>query len=66
MLYVAMFDEVDEGTAVFKCDPDPPVSETENFLSLKETPRDHYLKLVGEAAKGFRGEFKIKREMPRR
>ena len=66
MLYVAMFDEVDEGTAVFKCDPDPPVSETENFLSLKETPKDHYLNLVGEAAKGFRGEFKIKREMPRR
>lgn len=64
MLYVAMFDEVDEGTAIFKCDPNPPVSETERFLSLSETPRDHYLQLVGEASRGIRGEFQVEREMP--
>ena len=64
MLYVAMFDEVDEGTAIFKCDPDPPVGEGVKFLSLRETPKDHYLKLVGEAARGLRGEAVIKRQVP--
>jgi hypothetical protein len=64
MLYVAMFDEVDEGTAIFKCNPNPPLSEFDQFLSLQETPVDHYLKLVGEASKGMRGEIEIKRQMP--
>ena len=64
MLYVAMFDEVDEGTAIFKCNPNPPISELDQFLSLQETPVDHYLKLVGEASKGMRGEIEIKRQMP--
>lgn len=64
MLYVAMFDEVDEGTAVFKFDSNPPISETEKFLTLEESAGDHYLRLVGEAAKGFRGERQIERRMP--
>lgn len=64
MLYVAMFDEVDEGTAIFKCDPNPPISETEKFLSLSETSNDHYLRLVGEASRGIRGEIQVERKMP--
>ena len=64
MLYVAMFDEVDEGTAIFKCDPDPPVSSSEKFLSLQADSNDHYLRLVGEATRGFRGTLIIERELP--
>ena len=64
MLYVAMFDEVDEGTAIFKYDKDPPVSGTEQFLSFTDTPSDHYLRLVGEAGKAARGDSIIKRQMP--
>ena len=60
----AVFDEVDEGTAIFKCDPNPPVSETEKFLSLSETSNDHYLRLVGEASRGIRGEIQVERKMP--
>ena len=64
MLYIAMFDEVDEGTAIFKCDRNPPISETEKFLSLSETPSDHYLRVVGEASRGIRGEISVERKMP--
>ncbi|MDA9176253.1 glycoside hydrolase family 71/99-like protein [Alphaproteobacteria bacterium] len=64
MLYVAMFDELDEATAIFKCDPDPPVSGSEQFLSLQETAPDHYLYLVGQARKGLRGEVPITSKMP--
>ena len=64
MLYVAMFDELDEATAIFKYETDPPVSASEQFLSLQDTAPDHYLYLVGEARKGIRGEIPITRKMP--
>jgi hypothetical protein len=48
-LYVAMFDEIDEATAIFKCTNDPPVGESP-FLTYEGLPSDHYLKLVGQAA----------------
>ncbi|MGB7328615.1 MAG: hypothetical protein WBD31_27305 [Rubripirellula sp.] len=57
MLYVAMFDEVDEGTAIFKCTNDPPVGEGVSFLTYEGLPSDHYLKLVGRAGKLLRGEL---------
>jgi hypothetical protein len=53
-LYVAMFDEVDEGTAIFKCTNTPP---GENFLTYEGLPSDYYLRLAGSAAKLLRGEL---------
>jgi len=57
MLYVAMFDEVDEGTAIFKCDPHPPQGKDFRFLSEPHLPSDHYLKVTGAAALLMRGEI---------
>lgn len=55
-LYVAMFDEVDEGTAIFKCRNDPPVGASP-FLSYEGLPEDHYLWLTGQMGRLMRGEI---------
>lgn len=57
MQYVAMFDELDEATAIFKCRSDPPVGKSP-FLSEPELPNDHYLWLTGAAGRLLRGELK--------
>lgn len=62
MLYVAMFDEVDEGTAVFKCTNEIPVGNGVAFLTYEGLPSDHYLKLVGKAGKLLRGEIQEEQE----
>lgn len=54
MIYVAMFDEIDEGTAIFKCTNDVPVGDGVSFVSYEGLPSDHYLRLVGKAAKLMR------------
>ena len=66
MLYVAMFDEVNEGTAIFKCTDNPPVGETIEFADMDGKPSDHYLWLTGEAAKMLRHEKPLTKEMPER
>jgi hypothetical protein len=65
MLYLAMFDEIDEGTALFKVSNDPPVGETP-FLTYEGLPSDHYLWLCGQIGKLFRGEIAATDEMPKR
>ena len=55
-LYLAMFDEIDEGTAFFKCTNTPPVGES-SFITYEGEAPDHYLWLAGEAAKYLRGEL---------
>ena len=59
-LYLAVFDEIDEGTAFFKCTNTPPVGES-SFITYEGEAPDHYLWLAGEAAKYLRGELRSSR-----
>ena len=69
MLYTAMFDEVDEGTAMYK------MAETWNDLPAGATmvpldadgislPSDWYLQVGGEAARMLRGEIPVQINLP--
>jgi hypothetical protein len=66
MIYVAMFDEVDEGTAIFKVSDTPPNSDKAHFVDNDGMPSDHYLFLTGEGAKMLRREIPLQVEMPTR
>lgn len=63
MLYQAMFDEVDEGTAIFKCTNDPPVGASP-FIDYEGLPSDFYMRLTGSGAKLLRGEIEPTPEVP--
>jgi hypothetical protein len=63
MVYQAMFDEMNEGTAIFKCTGDPPVGASP-FLTFEGLPSDFYLKLVGNAARMMRGETPLTGQIP--
>jgi len=65
MIYVAMFDEVDEATAIFKGSNQPPVGESE-FITYDGLPPDHYLWLTGEIGKMLRGPGEGALPMPQR
>jgi hypothetical protein len=65
MLYVAMFDEMDEATAIFKCTNNPPEGAS-RFLTYEGLPSDHYLWLTGMAGKLLRREISTSETMPRR
>jgi hypothetical protein len=60
--YVAMFDEVDEGTAVFKITDAPPAQG--HFVGTDGLPSDWYLRLAGEGTRMLRGERPIVAEIP--
>ena len=64
MVYQAMFDEVNEGTAIFKCTDNPPVGES-TFLTYEGLPSDFYLKLVGKASRMMRGELPMTDALPK-
>ena len=51
-VYVAMFDEIDEATAIFKCTNDPPVGAS-RFATYEGLPSDHYLWLTGEGGEAL-------------
>ncbi|WOO39670.1 glycoside hydrolase family 71/99-like protein [Rubellicoccus peritrichatus] len=63
MLYVAMFDELDEGTAIFKCTNDPPVGES-HFVTYEGLQSDHYLWLTGRIGELLRSESNATANMP--
>lgn len=62
MIYVAMFDEMDEGTAIFKCTNKPPVGP--KLCDYEGMPSDHYLWLTGMAGKTLRGEIPLSNKLP--
>lgn len=62
MIYVAMFDEVDEATAIYKVTNNPP--QQAHFKTYEGLPSDWYLRLTGEATKMIRGEIPITEQLP--
>lgn len=62
-IYVAMFDEMDEGTCIFKVTNDPPVGISK-FLTYDELPSDYYLWLTGQASKMLRKEINLSKQKP--
>jgi hypothetical protein len=75
MLYTAMFDEVDEGTAMYKVAAtaaDVPASVRTKMLFLnvddprnaKPLPSDWYLQLADQASRGLRGEAPLSATVP--
>ena len=64
-IYIAMFDEIDEGTAIFKTTQNPPVGEVP-FVADPSIKSDHFLWLTGEIGKMLRGELPATVEMPTR
>jgi glycoprotein endo-alpha-1,2-mannosidase len=65
MVYQAMFDEIDEATAIFKCTNQPPTGKS-SFLHYEGLPSDHYLWLTGTAAKMIGRKIKPAEQMPQR
>jgi hypothetical protein len=59
MAYVAMFDEMDEGTAIFKCSNTVPAGHDSQFITFEGLPSDFYLKLVGKGTRLIRGEIPL-------
>ncbi len=69
MLYGAMFDEVDEGTAMFKIAPTTATVPTgASFVTLdidgQSLPSDWYLRLGGEGSKMLRGDIALTNAIP--
>ncbi len=65
MVYQAMFDEMNEGTAIFKCTNSPPVGAS-SFVTLEGLPSDFYLWLTGMGGKLLRGEIEGTEKVPER
>jgi hypothetical protein len=69
MLKIAMFDEVDEGTAMFKLAPKRTLAPDQGYwLTLDadghDLPSDWYLRLAGEITRMFHGERPLTATMP--
>jgi len=64
MLYVAMFDEVDEGTAILKVSKNPPVGLSSFVTFEEDIPNDYYLYITGYAAKILRKQVPLRIDVP--
>ena len=70
-IYVAMFDEVDEGTAIFKTAPTQATVPVQGrFLTLdadgEQLPSDWYLQVTGEIGRMLRGKVAPQPDLPLR
>lgn len=65
-VFVAMFDEVDEGTQIFKVSSSLPKGEGFVYQSYGSLPPDHYLWLTGEATRLFRARQPFPDTLPSR
>lgn len=61
-VYVSMFDEFDEGTAILPISNAPPTQG--HFVGGEGVRPDLYLKIVGEGAKMLRGEIPFSKTIP--
>lgn len=61
-VYVAMFDEIDEGTAIFKVTSTPPTQA--HFVGYDGLPSDWYLRLVGEGNRLLKQGSPLPAEIP--
>jgi len=66
MFYLAMFDEIDEGTAIFKCATEVPAGESYFLPVDKELGSDYYLWMAGEAGRMMRNERPFTSTIPKR
>jgi hypothetical protein len=64
-LYIAMFDEIDEGTAIMKCGGRRPEGPSP-FVDLSDVPTDHYLWLSGQIGRMLREEIPADVAPPKR
>ena len=64
MIYVAMFDEIDEGTAIFKTSKSPPVGLSVFECDETDIPEDYYLYLTGIASKILKKEMPAPAQIP--
>lgn len=68
-LYIAMFDEIDEGTAIFKTlkENETPLNGDGKFIGIESNlESDYYLWLAGEGTKWFHGNENYTKEKPNR
>ena len=63
-VYVAMFDEMDEGTCIFKVENNPPSSALTQFTNYEGLPSDYYLWLTGKGGEALRGEITLTVNQP--
>jgi hypothetical protein len=61
-VFVGMFDEVNEGTAIYKVANQTPVGQ--NFVTLENMPTDWYLRLTGAATRMIRNETPLSMTIP--
>ena len=62
-IYVAMFDEMDEGTCIFKVDDNPP-SGASQFTNYEGLPNDYYLWLTGKARETLQNDLALSATKP--
>ena len=66
MFFVAQFDEMDEGTQIFKCSHRAPVGKSPFITYDKDIKTDHYLWLTGKIGELLKGEMTFSMNLPER